>query len=100
MLTFNSIRECDVDIRRELSENIVLSGGNTIFQGLPKRFWSEMAKLVPRRDYLNIIATKDRKYSTWQGGSKLTSLSSFESKWITRDDYDEYGAEVVNRICI
>ena len=66
-----------------------------MFQGLPKRFWSEMAKLVPRRDYLNIIATKDRKYSTWQGGSKLASLSSFESKWITRDDYDEYGAEVV-----
>ena len=71
-----------------------------MFKGLPKRFRSEMAKLVPRADYLNITATKDRKYSTWRGGSHVTALASFESQWITMDDYDEYGAEVVNRICI
>ena len=78
----------------------MLSGGNTLFEGLPDRFYEEMAKLVPRRDYLSIVAAKDRKYSTWLGGSKLTSLASFESKWITQDDYYEYGTEVVNRICI
>ena len=31
--TFNSIMKCDVDIRKDLYNNIVLSGGTTMFQG-------------------------------------------------------------------
>jgi actin len=31
--TFNSIMKCDVDIRKDLYSNIVLSGGTTMFPG-------------------------------------------------------------------
>jgi actin, other eukaryote len=31
--TFNSIMKCDVDIRKDLYNNIVLSGGTTMFEG-------------------------------------------------------------------
>merc|ERR1719384_2731148 len=33
-LTYDSIMKCDVDIRRDLYENTVLSGGSTMFPGI------------------------------------------------------------------
>ena len=32
--TFRSIMRCDLDVRRDLFSNIVLSGGNTMFPGI------------------------------------------------------------------
>lgn len=36
-LTFSSINKCDIDIRRELYNNVVLSGGTTMYPGLSER---------------------------------------------------------------
>ena len=47
----------------------------------------------------NVIAPKERKYSAWIGGSILSSLSTFEQEWITRDEYDEYGPRIVHTKC-
>ncbi len=47
-----------------------------------------------------MIASPDRRYAVWRGGSTLTSLSTFASMWITKDDYDEHGAGIVHRKCI
>ena len=38
-----------------------------------------------------IIAPEDRKYSAWQGGSILASLSTFQEMWISKQEYDESG---------
>jgi actin-related protein len=46
-MTFNSIIKCDIDMRRDLYSNIVLSGGTTLFPGLPERFSKEMTNLTP-----------------------------------------------------
>ncbi len=43
--TFNSIMKCDVDIRKDLYSNIVLSGGTTMFPGEPAAgMWSSLSK--------------------------------------------------------
>jgi len=49
---------------------------------------------------VKIIATSDRYYAVWTGGSTLSSLSTFESQWITKDEYEENGAEIVHRKCV
>ena len=36
-LTFASIMGCDIDVRRDLYENLVMSGGTTMFKGAPER---------------------------------------------------------------
>ena len=38
---------CDVDIRKDLYNNIVVSGGASLLAGLPERLSKEMAALVP-----------------------------------------------------
>lgn len=83
-LCFKSITDCDLDVRKDLYENIILSGGSTLYEGLPDRIEMEVDKLCPQQGVVKVIATKDRYYSVWTGGSTLSSLSTFESQWITK----------------
>ncbi|MCA9688720.1 MAG: actin family protein [Myxococcales bacterium] len=98
-LTFQSITKCDVDVRKDLYSNVVMSGGTTMYQGIPERVQKEIKALAPDSMTIKIIAPPERKYSVWLGGSILSSLSTFEEMWITRDEYDEAGPSIVHRKC-
>ncbi|XP_057863423.1 actin [Cryptomeria japonica] len=94
-----SIRKCDVDIRRDLCGNIVLSGGTTLFPGMADRLAKELTALTPSSVKIKVIAPPERKYSVWIGGSILASLSTFQQMWISKEDYEESGSSVVHRKC-
>jgi len=98
-LTFNSIMKCDIDIRKDLYDNIVCSGGTTMFDGLSERLQKEVEALAPKTNKIKIVAPPERKYSVWIGGSILASLSTFEEMWVTKDEYDESGPSIVHRKC-
>jgi len=98
-LTFDSIMKCDVDIRRDLYKNIVMSGGTTMFKGIPERLEKEIKALAPQGMDIKVIAPPERKYSVWIGGSILASLSTFEEMWVTKEEYDESGPTIVHRKC-
>ena len=95
----NSILKSDPCIHMHLYSNIVLAGGNTMFSGLAERLHTELSHLAPHITCINIVATPDRKYSAWIGGSMLASRNWFEKIWISKMDYDEYGPEIVYRKC-
>jgi actin len=99
-MTYQSIVDCDVDIRKDLYENVILSGGSTLYEGLPDRLSQELNALAPQSGMVKIIATSDRYYAVWTGGSTLCSLSTFDSQWITKEEYEENGAEIVHRKCV
>jgi actin beta/gamma 1 len=98
-LTYKSILKCDIDIRKDLYQNIVMSGGSTMYQGIPERVQKELKSLAPDSMTIKIIAPPERKYSVWIGGSILSSLSTFEEMWITKEEYDESGPSIVHRKC-
>jgi len=97
--TYNSIMKCDVDIRKDLYANTVLSGGTTMFPGIADRMQKEISALAPSTMKIKIIATPERKYSVWIGGSILASLSTFQQMWISKQEYDESGPSIVHRKC-
>lgn len=99
-LTYNSIQECDVDVRRDLYQNIILSGGTTMYEGIGERLLKEIEARAPKSINVKVIASPDRRFAVWRGGSTLTSLSTFASMWITKEDYDENGATIVHRKCL
>ncbi|MBA0792770.1 hypothetical protein Gohar_017242, partial [Gossypium harknessii] len=76
--TYNSIIKCDVDIRKDLYGNIVLSGGTTMFPGIGDRMSKEITALSPSSMKIKVVAPPERKYSVWIGGSVLASLSTFQ----------------------
>jgi len=98
-LTYKSILKCDIDIRKDLYQNIVLSGGSTMFPGIDSRLKKEIQALAPAAVKVKIVAPPERKYSVWIGGSILSSLSTFQDMWITKDEYDESGPGIVHRKC-
>jgi len=98
-LTYQSIMKCDVDIRKDLYGNTVMSGGTTMFPEINNRVQKEMTALAPSTMTIKIIAPPERKYSVWIGGSILSSLSTFEEMWVTKDEYDESGPGIVHRKC-
>lgn len=96
---FNSIMRCDVDIRKDLYGNIVMSGGSTLFPGIADRMSKEVTALAPPSMKIKVVAPPERKYSVWIGGSILASLSTFQQMWITKAEYDEAGPSIVHRKC-
>ena len=45
--SYNSIFKCDLDIRRDLFGNVVLSGGTTMFPGISDRMQKELSAQAP-----------------------------------------------------
>jgi len=82
--TYNSIMKCDLDIRKDLYGNIVMSGGTTMYAGIADRMQKEMTALAPSSMKIKIVAPPERKYSVWIGGSILASLSTFQQMWISK----------------
>ncbi|KAK2957160.1 putative Actin [Blattamonas nauphoetae] len=96
---FQSIMKCDVDIRKDLYLNVVLSGGTTMFEGIAERLNKELVNLAPSTMKVKITAPPERKYSVWIGGSILASLTTFQQMWISKDEFDESGPSIVHRKC-
>jgi len=97
--SFQSIMKCDVDIRKDLYSNVVLSGGTTMFAGIGERMTKELTALAPSTMKIKVVAPPERKYSVWIGGSILSSLSTFQQMWISKGEYDESGPTIVHRKC-
>jgi actin len=91
--------KCDVDVRRDLFGNIVMSGGTTMFENIDKRLNKELVSLAAKSMKIKVVAPPERKYSVWIGGSILSNLSSFQTMWITKSEYEETGPSIVHRKC-
>ena len=70
-----------------------------MFPGFADRIHREITAVTPSSMKVEIIASPERKYTTWIGGSILASLSTFQQLWISKQEYDEYGPAIVHRKC-
>ena len=73
----DAINRTDMDLRKSLFGNIVLSGGSTLTKGFGDRLLHEVQRLAVKDMRIKIFAPPERKYSTWIGGSILAGLSTF-----------------------
>ena len=96
---YNCIMNCDINVRKDLYGNVILSGGNTMFPGIAERMHKELSALVPSSMKLKVIAPPERKYSVWIGGSIIASLPTFQPMWISQEEYDESGPSIVHKKC-
>lgn len=87
-ISLQSIQKCDIDIRKELYSNIVMSGGSTMFPGIAERLTKEITALAPSTMKIKVNAVEQRKFLVWIGGSILSSLSTFQTMWITKAEYE------------
>ena len=108
-LTKKTVNDCDLDVRKDLLGNVVMSGGTTMFPNMPERLQAELQGLVPEATKVKVIAPPERMISVWIGGSILSSLSTFSRMWINRESnpdaqppivgYEEIGPRIVHQMC-
>merc|ERR1712159_894952 len=108
-LTKKTVNDCDLDVRKDLLGNVVMSGGMTMFPNMPERLQTELQQLVPEATKVKVIAPPERMTSVWIGGSILSSLSTFARMWICRESdpdatppivgYEEIGPRIVHQMC-
>lgn len=103
----DSITRCEMDIRKELYGNVVVTGGNTLFPGFTDRLTrrlTDIASVSSRQNMkVKLIASNssiERRFGSWIGGSILASLGSFQQMWMSKQEYAEHGAGIVERKCL
>jgi actin len=99
-----SILKCGVDSRKMLISNIVVAGGNSCFEGFRTRLRNELKAHAPNKALsasvgINPLSTSQTGNAVWLGGTIVCNLSTFEDRWITAEDYDEVGPNVVHLKC-
>lgn len=98
-LAYSSIMECDLDVRKPLCENVILSGGSTMFDNYAERLLNELKGLLPPSINVKVVAQPDRKYAVFIGAAQLANLSAFQNSWITKKEFEENGVSIVHRKC-
>jgi actin-related protein 4 len=96
-----SINAVDMDLRPTLLQNIVVAGGSSLLNGFNDRLHSDVTALFPGAR-VKIHApglTAERRFGSWIGGSILGSLGTFHQMWISKKEYDEFGASIVEKRC-
>jgi len=104
----NCIQSSPIDCRRPLYNNIVLSGGSTMFQFFDRRLQRDVKDIVERRLNLsekltghkpkdidvNVLSHPMQRYAVWFGGSMLGTTPEFYNVCHSKKDYDEKGPSI------
>jgi actin-related protein 2 len=108
-MLFNMIQEADMDLRRDFYKHIVLSGGSTMYPGLPSRLEKDMrdlyeekvAKYDPKimaKFKLRIEDPPRRKHMVFLGGSVLADImKDREEFWISKAEWEEHGERIIGK---
>ncbi|KAK4451602.1 actin family [Podospora aff. communis PSN243] len=96
-----AIEGVDVDLRPNLLGNIVVTGSTSLLNGFNDRLNYELTNLFPGMKIKIHAAglTSERRFGAWIGGSILASLGTFHQMWISKKEYDENGAGIVEKRC-
>ncbi|CAF1393561.1 unnamed protein product [Adineta steineri] len=99
-LLHSSILKCNKDIQNELYRRIVLSGGTTTISNFTDRLKQEIMKMITPNTKVRITGESEEKYGVWIGGAVLSSLSTFQKMWITKQEYNEIGPSILYQKCL
>ncbi|XP_791526.2 actin-3 [Strongylocentrotus purpuratus] len=80
--------------------NIMLCGGNSLFPGIKEKLEIEVKTPYYLTCGVRVIAPSFRQHAAWVGGSIAASLPTFKSFWITKEDYSDYGENILQRKCL
>ncbi|XP_033219228.1 actin-related protein 2 isoform X1 [Belonocnema kinseyi] len=109
-LVFSTIQAADIDMRSELYKHIVLSGGSTMYPGLPSRLEREIKQLYLERVLKNDTSTLNkfkikiedsprRKDMVFMGGAVLAEITKDrDAVWMLREEYEEKGLNVLKKL--
>lgn len=109
-ILFDTIQSADVDIRSTLFKQIVLSGGSSMYPGLPSRLEKELKQLwftrvlhgdASRLDKFKVRIEDPprRRHMVFIGGAVLANImADKDHMWISKQEWEEQGPQVLSKL--
>merc|ERR1711862_914468 len=108
-IVFDCINKADIDTRTQFYNHIVLSGGSTMYPGLPSRLEKEI-----KQQFLDKVLKGDRttfskfkcriedpprrKHMVFLGGAVLAEIMKDKNAfWMNKSEYEEQGPRVLRK---
>jgi actin-related protein len=99
-----TISNCDIDIRKPVASDIILTGGGSLIPGLPEKLQTSLLNFTPMEKIIPLQKSKitassvsnDRMSSSWLGCSIAASCATFQQLWVSKKQYDEEGFDRIN----
>lgn len=86
------LSNCDVDARKSVASDIILTGGCSLFEGMPDRLLKALSTgPLPKCKVTATPVAIDRTSGSWLGCSILASCASFQQLWVSKAQYEEEG---------
>ena len=95
-MIINSINKVDIQLKQKSYENILLSGGNTNFNGLNEQLHFELKNKLNKNMKVNLNKLEKPQYCCWIGGNIISTLEVFKKMWVTKNDWNEKGSKVIH----
>jgi len=108
-LVFDCINKADIDTRAEFYNHIVLSGGTTMYPGLPSRMEKDIRRLYLEKVLKGNVQQLQkfkcriedpprRKHMVFLGGAVLAEIMKDKPAfWMNKSEYDEQGINVLRK---
>ena len=93
-MVVDSINKCDNEIKNDIKENICLTGGTTLLKNFPEKLKNEISDSSEGINF-NLSAEQERLFSTWIGGSIVSSLDNFQFMWVSKKEYNDNGKNLL-----
>ena len=94
-MVVDSINKCDDEIKNDIKENICLTGGTTLLKNFPEKLRMELSDNKDMGSF-NLSFVPERQFSSWIGGSIMSSLDNFQYMWVTKEEFDEKGKTLIS----
>jgi actin-related protein len=90
-----AVAACDASLRKAFLQEMLVVGGSSLLDGLAERMGGDMDWRMNRSFKPRVSApgtAAERRFSSFVGGSVLAALGSFQQLWLSKQEYDEFGA--------
>nr|XP_042911412.1 actin [Parasteatoda tepidariorum] len=94
-LVYHAIHECGVDLRKEMTKNIYISGGLTLLPGFVERLEREIDKITPKTITPKVHASPYRYHMSYIGACQIALEQKFENLCLTKKIWKKEGNSCV-----
>lgn len=105
---YSTILKCPIDYRKELLNNIYITGGTSIIRGFRERLQNELYGFINSQNFystatINVHILKRKllqKYSIYTGSHLFLELFNYYNYSVTKKEYEEYGEQVLAKFSL
>ncbi|XP_052892506.1 uncharacterized protein LOC128300474 [Anopheles moucheti] len=99
-LIVESVAACKEITRKTLYAYIVLAGGTTQLSGFAERLQQALTALVPSEYRCKVVTSQHPALNVWAGGCMVAQSPMFQQSWVTKEEYEEHGADIIHQKCV